>query len=243
MASARKEREPHVALACGEGFQKLAAEFIPRIRAIPEETHADSFPNELGQLVACATNLAFAIELYLKALLTLSDLPVPQTHDLRALYDAIPQPVRAVVEDVYDTKAPEQVRQLHGHASFTLAKGPLEKPVWDDHTRVRAALPDLLARSKDLFQSWRYVFEFSPHEDSPYQFHQFEYALLWCAAEALRVEVTVRLGEARWRGGEGAPEDGTVEGEYREAELSSRKPASCTIATWTGKTGSPSTLR
>ena len=196
--SAKKRRDPHVALASGEAFQRLAAQFLPRIRAIPEGTVSPGrLPNELGDLVACVTNLAFAIELYLKALLTLLDLPVRQTHDLRALYDAIPEPVRAVIEDVYRTKAPEQVRQLRGHASFTLAIGPLEKPQWDDHTRVQAALPYLLARNKDIFQSWRYVFEFDPPEDSPYEFHQFEYALLWCAAEALRVEITVRLQEAR----------------------------------------------
>ena len=85
--------------------------------------------NEWGDLVACVTNLGFAIELYLKALLTHLGLPVLETHDLHDLYNATPQPVRVLIEDVYDTN----------------------------------------------------------------QFHQFEYGLLWCAAEAIRVEVTVRL--------------------------------------------------
>jgi hypothetical protein len=76
--------------------------------------------------------------------------------------------------------------------SITLAKGPPEEPQRDEY-KVSKALPDLLARSKDLFQSWRYVFEFIPPEDSPYQFHQFEYGLLRCAAEAMRVELTVRV--------------------------------------------------
>jgi hypothetical protein len=189
--AATKERDAQAALVCGEAFQRLAAELIPRIGAIKEKS-AQAMSNELGDLVACATNLGFAIELYLKALLTHLDLPVPQVHDLRALYDAIPQPVRALIEDVYDTKWPDQARQLRGRVSFTLARGPLEEPRWDDY-KVSPALPDLLARSRDLFQSWRYVFEFSQPEHSPYQFHQFEYGLLWCAAEALRVEVTVRL--------------------------------------------------
>ncbi len=103
------------------------------------------------------------------------------------------KPVRALIEDVYNTKWPEQARQLRGRVSFTLAKGPLDEPQWDDYNKLPLALPDLLARSSDLFQSWRYMFEFSQPEDSPYQFHQFEYGLLWCAAEAVRVEVTVRL--------------------------------------------------
>ena len=189
---AKKERDSQAALVCGEAFQRLAEEFIPRIGAIKEKS-SQEMSNKLGDLVACATNLGFAIELYLKALLTQLDLPVPQVHDLRALYDRIPQPVRSIIESVYDTALPDQVRQLYGRVSFTIAKGPLEEPPWDDYTKVSPALPDVLERSRDLFQSWRYIFEFTQPEDSPYQFHKFEYGLLWCAAEAMRVEITIRL--------------------------------------------------
>jgi hypothetical protein len=190
---AKKERDSQAALVCGEAFQRLAKKFIPRIGVIKEES-SQGMSNELGNLVACATNIVFAIELYLKALLTQLDLPVPQVHDLRALYDAIPQPVRALIESVYDTALPKQARQLHGRVSITLAKGKglLEEPRWDDY-KVSLALPDLLARSRDLFQSWRYIFEFSQPEHSAYQFHQFEYGLLWCAAESIRADITVRL--------------------------------------------------
>jgi len=187
-----KKRDAQAAFVCGESFQRLAAEFIPRIGAIKEGSE-QAMSNELGDLVACAVNLGFAIELFLKALLTLLDLPVPKSHNIRALYDVIPQPVKALIESVYDTKWPEQVHQLHGRAAFTLARGPLEGPQWGDYTKVSLALPDVLARSSDLFQDWRYVFEFSQPEDRPHEFHQFEYALLWCAAEAIRVEVEVRL--------------------------------------------------
>ena len=150
-SAAKKERDSQAALVCGEAFQRLAEEFIPRIGAIKEKS-SQVMSNELGDLVACATNLGFAIELYLKALLTQLDLPVPQVHDLRTLYDGIPQPVRAIIESVYDTALPDEVRQLRGRESFTLAKGPLEEPLRDDYTKVSLALPDLLARSRDLFQ-------------------------------------------------------------------------------------------
>jgi HEPN domain-containing protein len=196
-SAAEKERDSQAALVCGEAFQRLAKEFISKIGAIKEKSSQD-MSNELGDLVACATNLGFAIELYLKALLTQLDLPVPQVHDLRALYDSIPQQVKDIIESVYDTSLPEQVRQLYGRVSITLAKGPLEEPQWDDY-KASLALPDLLARSRDLFQSWRYIFEFTQPEDRPYQFHKFEYGLLWCAAEAMRIEVMIRLqgtGEA-----------------------------------------------
>jgi hypothetical protein len=191
-----KKRDSQAALVCDEAFQRLAKEFIPRIGAIKEECLQD-MSNELGDLVACATNLGFAIELYLKALLIWLDLPVPQGregHNLRVLYDQIPQPVRSIIEDVYDTMWPEQASQLCGRVSITLAKGSLKEPRWDDY-KISPALPDLLARARNLFPSWRYIFEFTQHEDSPYQFHQFEYGLLWCAAEAIRIEITVRLRE------------------------------------------------
>jgi hypothetical protein len=190
-STAKKERDSQTALVCAEAFQRLAKEFIPKIGAIKEKS-SQVISNELGDLVACATNLGFAIELYLKALLIQLDLPVPQDHNLRVLYDRIPQPVRTIIEDVYNTKWPEQASQLCGRVSITLAKGPMENPRWDNY-KVSPALPDLLARSKNLFQSWRYIYEFTQPEDSPYQFHQFEYGLLWCAAEAIRVEVTIRL--------------------------------------------------
>jgi len=196
-SAAKKERDSQAALVCGEAFQRLAQELIPKIGAIKEKS-SQAMSSELGDLVACATNIGFAIELYLKALLTQLDLPVPRVHDLRTLYDAIPQPVRELIESVYDTALPDQVSQLYGRVSVTIAKGPLEDPRWDDY-KVSPALPDVLARSRDLFQSWRYIFEFTQPEDSPYQFHQFEYGLLWCAAEAIRVEITIRLhgtGEA-----------------------------------------------
>lgn len=195
VSSTRPTKELHAqaALVCGEAFQRLAAELIPTIDII-EETSAQAMSNELGDLVACATNLGFAIELYLKSLLTLVNKSVPKSHDLRDLYDAIPTSVKELIESVYDTMRPEQVHQLRGRTSFTLAKGPLDEPQWDDYNEVPLVLPDLLARSRDLFYSWRYVFEFSQPKDSPYQFHRFEYGLLWCAAEAVRIEVTVRLG-------------------------------------------------
>ncbi|MDD5326402.1 MAG: hypothetical protein PHY02_01150 [Phycisphaerae bacterium] len=177
---------------CGEAFQRLAKEFIPEIGAIKEKS-SQVMSNELGDMVACATNIGFAIELYFKALLTQLDSQVPPVHDLRTLYDAIPQPIRELIEGVYDTALPDQVRQLYGRVSFTIAKGSLpEQPPWDD-SKVSPALPDVLARSKNLFHDWRYIFEFTQPEDSSYQFHQFEYGLLWCAAEAIRVEVTIRL--------------------------------------------------
>lgn len=195
--AARQKRDTQTALVCGEAFQRLATQFIPRIPGI-KEGHSRIASSELGDLAACATNLAFAIELYLKALLTLLGLPVPLNHDPRALYDGIPEPVRNLIEQTYDAFWPDQLGEW-SHVSVSLARGLGEPslPTWDDRARSSASLPGLLERSRDLFQTWRYLFEFRQPEDRPHELRHFEYGHLWCAAEAIRAEVTVRLSEAR----------------------------------------------
>ena len=77
----KKEHALQAALVCGKAFQRLAKEFIPRIGVIKEKS-SQVMSNELGNMVACATNLGFAIELYLKALLMQLNLPVP--HEQRS---------------------------------------------------------------------------------------------------------------------------------------------------------------
>lgn len=179
------------AFVCGEAFQRSAENLIPGILEVDERL-AHDMPNEMGDVVVCATNLAFAIELYLKALLSQLELQVPIGHDLISLYKAIPQPIRTIVEEVYKSAILEDQSNLPSY-SFTLAKGPPEVPQWNDGSKKSPLLPDLLERSKDLFQSWRYVCEFNKPENDSYQFHKFEYGLLRFAAEAIRVEVAVRL--------------------------------------------------
>ncbi len=196
--AARKVRNAQEALACGEAFQRLAERLLPDIWKVEEGSH-HLMPDEMGDVVSCATNLAFGVELYLKGLLTHLGLDVPTSHNLRGLYDALPQSVRALIESIFDKALPGEVQRLGGRVSFSFAKGPLKEPCWNDY-KVSLALPDMLKRSKDLFVSWRYVFEFSPSGGSLYQFRQFEYGLLRCAAEVLRVELTARLHET----GEGA---------------------------------------
>jgi HEPN domain-containing protein len=138
-------------LLCAEAFQAVAEKLFPEIREVKEGS-SHTMPNEMGDVVACATNLAFALELYLKGLLAQLGLQFRQVHDLRVLYDAMPQPVRTLIESIYDIALQDEVRRLDGHVSFTFARGPLEEPPWEDY-KVSLTLPDLLDRSKDLFQS------------------------------------------------------------------------------------------
>ena len=178
-------------LVCAEAFQRLAEPFVSRIARDVKECpqHPSS---DFGDLVACATNLAFALELYIKTLLAQLAVSVPSHHHLRQLYDALPQEIRA---DIGKTYAAVRA-QWHGRcASVTFAKGPADTPSWGEYVNVPMDLESLLERSSDLFQSWRYIYEVTIPEDSQYQFHQFEYGPLLRACDAVKAACTKRLAE------------------------------------------------
>jgi len=148
-------------------------------------------PRNIGDLVVAAANLAFAVELYIKALLTELQINVPQTHDLSKLYAAIPQPFRNEIEKSYDANWREH---WHGkRASITIAKGPVEQPEWSDYRSQPKDLGAVLDRSGDTFSSWRYIYEFTEPGQGSYQFHHFEYGLLLSACDAIRSVINEKV--------------------------------------------------
>ncbi|MGD0862765.1 MAG: hypothetical protein ABSA21_08370 [Candidatus Limnocylindrales bacterium] len=187
-------RDYHLQLASADAFRRLAQPLLPEIaRTLPEGPMVDP-SNGLGDLVACAANLAFAVELYLKLLIALPGRSVPQTHDLRALWDAIPDWIQAKVAGRYDAARP----QWQGtYASVTIAYAPRKAtPEWDNYATREQDLQSLLSRSSDLFETWRYMFEIAPTppgEPLP-EHRQFEYGLLDCACGALRDTITEVTG-------------------------------------------------
>ena len=187
-----KARDCKAAYVCAEAFQNLAEQFIPNISSMVEDVPSKMSP-EMGNLVACATNLAFSIELYLKALLIHSGLPVPEIHDLHELYDKLPPEVKTLIEDTYIISYRKE--WLGRRASITLAKGPARVPRWNDNSQRSTHLPDILSRSKNLFESWRYIFESRKSVEKDHEMHEFEYGLLRTAAEAMRVEMKLRIDD------------------------------------------------
>lgn len=179
----KKTRDVRAGLVCADAFQRLAELFIGRIGTDVKEGRQDP-STEFGDLVACATNLSLALELYMKALITQLELTVPKDHDLRSLFDTLPQQVKTQIEEVYDKAWRSQWNGRR--ASITIAKGPYDEPPWSDYSNESKDLGALLQRSRDVFCSWRYIYEFTEPEGSPYQFHQFEYGLLLCACHAVK---------------------------------------------------------
>lgn len=147
-------RDFRASLACAEAFQRLAEPFISRISLEVKEGRHDHPSGEFGDLIACAVNLAFALELYMKTLLGVFAVPVPLSHDLRQLHDALPEEVRAELSRAHTAFSSKWVGR---HASITIAKGPTDTPSWNDYGEASKDLASVLARSSDLFQSWRYI--------------------------------------------------------------------------------------
>ena len=89
-------------LACAEAFLRIAEPLVSRIgEDVGEGTQPHPFPPSVGDLVVTATNLAFAIELYIKAILVLSQVDVPrgrEGHYLGKLYSLMPQHFKVIIE-------------------------------------------------------------------------------------------------------------------------------------------------
>ena len=190
MAKVRRSRELtapadySAALDSADTFYALGTYFLPRVTPeIPEGTFRGAPPG-LGEMVGSATNLSFALELYIKALLIRLRLPVPHRHNLRTLYGGLPGRTRREIERRYDAFL--RTVPKHIPAAISIAKGPATAPGWGDYSRVGHDLTSVLRRSHDTFDSWRYIFEYKPPPGVKYQSHQFEYLLLTLACQAIK---------------------------------------------------------
>ncbi len=173
---------------CSESFQKMAELFINGIYQRFPDGSSRKPPAGLGELVCCATNLAFSLELYLKALHAQVGETYPQEHDLSKLYTTLPVKIRQSIERhyfEYFKSAPAGV-----HASITVAKGPKTPPAWTSYSKESKDLASVLFRSRDIFRSWRYLFEVKIQ--GSYETHQFEYLLLHLACKALRTQLRLK---------------------------------------------------
>jgi HEPN domain-containing protein len=147
---------------------------------------------QIGAVVAAATNLAFALELYLKSLLAhLGE--SSRGHNLHSLYVALPSDAQAEIRRRHD--ATWRAEWNGRRASITIAKGIPEPPRWDKYSNEPKDLVAVLKRCSDCFQSWRYVLEIAVMPGSLYQYHQFEYGLLHSACIAVREPLVAALDD------------------------------------------------
>jgi len=179
-------------LEAAEAFQQIATSLVASIgRECPEGSSLVP-PTGYGNLVCCATNIGFALELYLKALSFQLDGTLRQGHELSKLFGDLPQDIRFEIELDYIDRV--QALPKESRFSITLAKGPPKSPEWEKADGEQLLLESLLERSKNLFVTWRYIFEFTSDTGSEYQTHRFDYLPLQCACQAIRANIMNRGG-------------------------------------------------
>src|SRR5665811_1042974 len=92
--------DPHLAVAAADAFRELAKPFLRWIGRDMTTAHERAV-RAPGMLVASATNLSLAVELYLKALSIAVGLTPMKSHDLVALYGGLPRWLQIRVAQEY----------------------------------------------------------------------------------------------------------------------------------------------
>ncbi|MGZ5115691.1 MAG: hypothetical protein ACXWCY_10010 [Burkholderiales bacterium] len=180
-----------MAALSADAFYNAAQQFIskgPKHRA----EFAEYAIKNMGEVIASATNLALAIELYTKGLLLHHKIPAPQIHKLSELFAALPKGVREKVAVEYERLLAPGIPE--GQAvSVTLRsfpQGSAPEPA-KQGVKVFKDVIAVLERSSDAFATWRYFFEVgdkNSRKQLTYEFHH-----LSAIAKALRTQMVISL--------------------------------------------------
>ena len=191
MEPAQPKHDRDAAVLCAEAFLRLAEPIVIRIgKDVPESTtQSRPFLPSMGDVAAAATNLAFAIELYIKGILIASKIEPPtgrDGHNLGKLYAALPNHFKDVMERSYEETRKRDWNGRYPSITVALRPEPANLPKWDDIRSQSLGLGPLLDRSSDIFSSWRYIYEFNNPGEGGWKSHRFEYGLLLSACHAMR---------------------------------------------------------
>jgi HEPN domain-containing protein len=191
MEPAQPKHDRDAAVLCAEAFLRLAEPVVIRIgKDVPESTtQSRPFLPSMGDVAAAATNLAFAIELYIKGILIASKIEAPtgrDGHNLGKLYAAIPKHFKDVIERSYEDTRKKDWNGRYPSITVALRPEPANLPKWDDIRSQSLGLGPLLDRSSDIFSSWRYIYEFKNPGEGGWKSHHFEYGLLLSACRAMQ---------------------------------------------------------
>ncbi len=184
MASSLKYRDPDTAQYCARAFRQTALALLDAAPKGTGDGARQASPEALGSIVCAATNLSLALELYLKAAHIRARTGFNlKTHRLDTLFSNLPENERTDVSARYEALL-KQV-QDHQIQFIDLARGPVTTPAWQIGVRLRDGLVPMLERSRDVFRSWRYIFEIELPRASTHQVIRFEHSLMHIACEAL----------------------------------------------------------
>jgi hypothetical protein len=179
-----RRRDQDAAVTSARVFRQTALAVLERAPEGTGDGSRRASSESLGSVVCAATNLALALELYLKAAHIQARTNFSRrTHYLDGIYLALPDADRRDLAVKYDDLL-SQVRDEQIQF-IDLARGPVTPPPWEGRIQLRDGLEPMLGRCRDAFVSWRYVFEIELADVSSHQMIRFEHSLMNTACEAI----------------------------------------------------------
>jgi len=169
-----------LSIISGDSHMKIANNFLQSIPIDMNEVAKNAMENS-GNFSACATNLALAIELYLKAFLITHQIEPEKIHDLKKLYDALPKNAQKLILSTYKSYKPNPQNPFGKLSSIELLASEKESRIKDK------GMESVLARSKDNFVEFRYIFDTLDRSNT--NSILFEYGSLWCIARSIRMQL------------------------------------------------------
>jgi HEPN domain len=176
-------RNATLAINAAKSFHGLAGIFFEQL--IKSDAPETLLTEHKGSLVAASTNLAFAVELYLKATAIATAGRAKKTHDLVKLFRDLPKDVSDSIERCYRYRFANRADRRDLLVEFWIAIAEEEIPVSErDRYRVNKLggedVTSLLMTERKAFETWRYVFGVRLDEGRPMciQFHYFRMLFL-----------------------------------------------------------------
>ena len=181
------------ALTVADAFRNHSKMFIDSLPKENFDVALKVAENDFGGLIASVTMLAFALELYLKALRIKTDLPVPEEHDLLKLYKNLSKELKQSIENQYNKSNTERAGNLATHLFYEINIKPSENNSVNN-AKIRENIMDdklesVLKRSKDAFDTWRYIYE----EKDAYVKYNYEFYHLDLICEITRSHLTTSI--------------------------------------------------
>jgi hypothetical protein len=143
------------------------------------------------EIIFCASNLAFATELYLKsACISCGGSPPPGGHKLHTIFNNIPRLDRDSIIEIYNENFKAKYEQLHrGEIWFKLDDGDLPKD------KQPKNLMEVLDHYSCSYEDWRYVFAINKKKSNPSNLRCLHYSRLMCLCEATDQHLQNRFPE------------------------------------------------
>ena len=179
------------ATMCADAFYRSSLGFI---RAVPADISLSGryAGSNLGEMVVSATNLAFAIELYLKALILQSGNAFPHIHLLSDLYRLLPLGLQDEIGSAFQARMDQADKVATAGVVVQIRLSSAGEPPFNNRGPLPRGCVALLQRSAHMFVTWRYLFAHG--ETEPGKPIRFEYVSLCVLAEELRARLPVTQG-------------------------------------------------